>query len=248
MRPTTRPVDFPPKEQIEEAETRLFSLAETDKYGQGFLAFNTALTTAIEMAGNAYKRDGDLSGIATRLRDLDGKMGGLQSSDLIVLAGRPSMGKTALATNIAFNVAERAAQSIAAVPMPPSDPGHDGAVVGFFSLEMSAEQLATRILSEQAGIASEKIRRGMIDEDEFKRLVEVSQEMPSRPLFIDSDRRHLHRASCPRAPASSSGSTGLGLLIVDYLQLMTGTSPPERQPRAGGVARSPPASRRSPRS
>ncbi len=107
-------VDLPPKAQIEDAETRLFSLAETDKYGQGFLAFNNALTTAIEMAGNAYKRDGHLSGIATRFTGLDAKMGGLQSSDLIVLAGRPSMGKTALATNIAFNVARARAQSMKA--------------------------------------------------------------------------------------------------------------------------------------
>ena len=106
------PVDFPPKEQIEEAETRLFSLAETDKYGQGFLGFNTALTNAIEMAGNAYKRDGDLSGIATGFVGLDGKMGGLQPSDLIILAGRPSMGKTALATNIAFNVARARLRSL----------------------------------------------------------------------------------------------------------------------------------------
>src|SRR5262245_7824385 len=148
------PVDFPPKEQIEEAETRLFSLAETDKYGQGFLAFNHALTTAIEMAGSAYKRDGHLSGIASRFAGLDAKMGGLQPSDLIVLAGRPSMGKTALATNIAFNVARARARSIARDRPPDSDLGHDGAVVGFFSLEMSAEQLATRILSEQAGIPS----------------------------------------------------------------------------------------------
>src|SRR6185295_60760 len=120
------PVDFPPKEQIEEAETRLFALAETDKYGQGFLAFNAALTNAIDMAGNAFKRDGHLSGIATRFVGLDGKMGGLQPSDLIVLAGRPSMGKTALATNIAFNVARARAQSIAqATEMPPEDPRHD---------------------------------------------------------------------------------------------------------------------------
>ncbi|HJU30583.1 MAG TPA: DnaB-like helicase C-terminal domain-containing protein, partial [Hyphomicrobiaceae bacterium] len=164
------PVDFPPKEQIEEAETRLFSLAETDKYGQGFQAFNHALTTAIDMAGAAYKRDGHLSGIATRFSGLDSKMGGLQSSDLIVLAGRPSMGKTALATNIAFNVAKARAQSLVRNPeLGADDPKHDGAVVGFFSLEMSSEQLATRILSEQAGIPSEKIRRGMIDENEFKR-------------------------------------------------------------------------------
>src|SRR5690349_19874111 len=106
------PVDFPPKEQIEEAETRLFSLAETGKYGQGFLSFNPALTSAIEMANNAFQRDGGLSGIATLLRDLDGKLGGLQPSDLVILAGRPSMGKTALATNIAFNVAKGRARSL----------------------------------------------------------------------------------------------------------------------------------------
>jgi replicative DNA helicase len=217
-------VDLPPKLQIEEAETRLFSLAETDKYGQGFLAFNNALTTAIEMAGNAYKRDGHLSGIATRFTGLDGKMGGLQSSDLIVLAGRPSMGKTALATNIAFNVARARAQSLGqSTEMPPEDPRHDGAVVGFFSLEMSAEQLATRILSEQAGIPSEKIRRGMIDEPEFKRLVEVSQEMAAIPLFIDQT-GGLSIAQLSARARKLKRQQGLGLLIVDYLQLMTGTS------------------------
>jgi replicative DNA helicase len=217
-------VDLPPKLQIEDAETRLFSLAETDKYGQGFLAFNNALTTAIEMAGNAYKRDGHLSGIATRFTGLDGKMGGLQSSDLIVLAGRPSMGKTALATNIAFNVARARAQSMkGAADMTPEDPRHDGAVVGFFSLEMSAEQLATRILSEQAGIPSEKIRRGMIDEPEFKRLVEVSQEMAAIPLFIDQT-GGLSIAQLSARARKLKRQQGLGLLIVDYLQLMTGTS------------------------
>jgi len=218
------PVDFPPKEQIEEAETRLFSLAETNKYGQGFLAFNHALTTAIEMAGSAYKRDGHLSGIATRFAGLDAKMGGLQPSDLIVLAGRPSMGKTALATNIAFNVARARAQSLARNPNPaPGDLGHDGAVVGFFSLEMSAEQLATRILSEQAGIASEKIRRGMIDESEFKRLVEVSQEMATIPLFIDQT-GGLSIAQLSARARKLKRQQGLDLLVVDYLQLMTGIS------------------------
>ena len=218
------PVDFPPKEQIEEAETRLFSLAETNKYGQGFLAFNHALTTAIEMAGSAYKRDGHLSGIATRFAGLDAKMGGLQPSDLIVLAGRPSMGKTALATNIAFNVARARAQSLARNPNPaPGDLGHDGAVVGFFSLEMSAEQLATRILSEQAGIASEKIRRGMIDESEFKRLVEVSQEMAAIPLFIDQT-GGLSIAQLSARARKLKRQQGLDLLVVDYLQLMTGIS------------------------
>jgi replicative DNA helicase len=218
------PVDFPPKEQIEEAETRLFSLAETDKYGQGFLAFNAALTNAIDMAGNAFKRDGHLSGIATRFVGLDGKMGGLQPSDLIVLAGRPSMGKTALATNIAFNVARARAESLAANPtLRPDDPGHDGAVVGFFSLEMSSEQLATRILSEQAGIPSEKIRRGMINEDEFKELVTVSQRMASIPLYIDQT-GGISIAQLAARARRLKRQQGLGLLVIDYLQLMTGMS------------------------
>ena len=216
------PVDFPPKEQIEEAETRLFSLAETGKYGQGFGTFNTALTTAIEMAGNAYRRDGHLSGIATRFTGLDGKMGGLQASDLIVLAGRPSMGKTALATNIAFNVARARAESWAAKPdLSPDDPNHDGAVVGFFSLEMSSEQLATRILSEQSGIGSEKIRRGMISEDEFKELVTASQRMASVPLFIDQT-GGISIAQLAARARRLKRQQGLGLLVVDYLQLMTG--------------------------
>jgi replicative DNA helicase len=216
------PVDFPPKEQIEEAETRLFSLAETGKYGQGFLAFGSALTTAIDMAGNAYKRDGHLSGIATRFAGIDNKMGGLQPSDLIVLAGRPSMGKTALATNIAFNVARARAESWAARPeLSSDDPGHDGAVVGFFSLEMSSEQLATRILSEQAGIPSEKIRRGMINDEEFKELVIASQRMASVPLFIDQT-GGISIAQLAARARKLKRQHGLGLIVVDYLQLMTG--------------------------
>ena len=217
------PVDSPPKEQIEEAETRLFALAESGKYGQGFQNFSNALTTAIEMANSAYRRDGGLSGIATALKALDAKMGGLQSSDLIILAGRPSMGKTALATNIAFNVARGRARSLKERPdLQPSDPEHDGAVVGFFSLEMSAEQLATRIMSEQAGIPSEKIRRGMIDEADFKRLVETSQEMASLPLFIDQTGGITIAQLAARA-RKLKRQQGLGLLIVDYLQLLSGS-------------------------
>lgn len=218
------PVDFPPREQIEEAETRLFSLAETGKYGQGFSTFSSALTTAIEMANAAYLRDGGLSGIATALKALDGKMGGLQRSDLIILAGRPSMGKTALVTNIAFNVARARVRSLRERPtLDPSDIGHDGAVVGFFSLEMSAEQLATRIMSEQAGIPSEKIRRGMINEAEFKRLVEASQEMASLPLFIDQT-GGISIAQLAARARRLKRQQGLGLIIVDYLQLLTGSS------------------------
>jgi len=209
--------------EIEEVEARLFSLAETDKYGQGFLNFNTALTTAIELAGNAYKRDGHLSGIATRFSGLDGKMGGLQSSDLIVLAGRPSMGKTALATNIAFNVARARAQSLAAGQLPPDDPRHDGAVVGFFSLEMSAEQLATRIISEQAEIPSEQIRRGRINSEDFDRIVEVSQELQNLPLYIDQTGGITVAQLAARARRLKR-QRGLGFIVVDYLQLLSGSS------------------------
>jgi replicative DNA helicase len=218
------PVDFPPKEQIEEAEMRLYALAEIDRYGHGFQAFTAALTNAVEMANNAYQRDGGLSGIATRFAAIDAKMGGLQASDLIVLAGRPSMGKTSLATNIAFNVARARFQSLSQrSDLAPADPSHDGGVVGFFSLEMSAEQLATRILSEQAGIPSEKIRRGMISEPEFKRLVTASQEMAAIPLFIDQT-GGLSIAQLAARARRLRRQHGIGLLIVDYLQLMTGTA------------------------
>jgi len=217
------PVDFPPKEQIEEAETRLFSLAETGKYGQGFATFSTALTAAIEMANAAYQRDGGLSGISTGLRALDAKLGGLQPSDLVILAGRPAMGKSSLATNIAFNIAKAHVRSLAERPdLAPDDAAHDGAVVGLFSLEMSSEQLATRIISEQAGIPSEKIRRGMIEESEFKRLVEVSQEMATLPLYIDQT-GGISVAQLAARARRLKRQHGLGLLVVDYLQLLTGS-------------------------
>ncbi|HEY5797110.1 MAG TPA: DnaB-like helicase C-terminal domain-containing protein, partial [Bosea sp. (in: a-proteobacteria)] len=155
------PVDMAPREQIEDAERKLYELAEKGRSEGGFIKFDGALYTAIEMAANAYQRAGGLSGISSGLRDLDQRMGGLQPSDLIVLAGRPAMGKTSLATNIAFNMAkawrgERQTDgSIKTV---------DGGIVAFFSLEMSADQLATRIVAEQSGISSYKIRQGRITE------------------------------------------------------------------------------------
>ena len=214
------PVDFPPETQIQEAEGRLYELAESGKYGQGFQTFGHALTDAIQMANAAYQRDGHLSGVSTGLKDLDAKMGGLQASDLIVLAGRPSMGKTALATNIAYNIAkkyETEKQADGALKV------INGGVVGFFSLEMSAEQLATRILSEQAEISSEKIRRGMITEEEFRRLVAVSQEMARIPLFIDQTGGITIAQLAARA-RKLKRQHGLGLLVVDYLQLLSGSS------------------------
>lgn len=213
------PVDSAPEDQIGEAENALYSLAEQGKYGDGFLSFGTALTHAIEMANNAYQRAGGLSGISTGLTDLDSKMGGLQASDLIILAGRPSMGKTALATNIAYNIAksyraEKQTDGTTKVL--------DGAVVGFFSLEMSAEQLAARILSEQAEIPSEKIRRGMIDEDDFRRLVETSREMSEVPLYIDQT-GGISIAQLAARARKLKRQKGLGCLIVDYLQLLSGS-------------------------
>jgi replicative DNA helicase len=212
------PVDAPPGRQIEEAEGRLYDLAETGKYGQGFLDFGTALTQAIDMANSAYQRDGHLSGLSTGLVDLDRRLGGLQSSDLVILAGRPSMGKTALATNIAYNIAKVHRTE----PGPDGQPTTvDGGVVGFFSLEMSAEQLATRILSEQAEIPSEKIRRGMITEDEFRRLVQVSQEMSRVPLYIDQT-GGISIAQLAARARRLKRQRGLDMLVVDYLQLLSG--------------------------
>lgn len=213
------PIDFPPETQIQDAETRLFDLAERGKYGQGFMSFSSALTHAIDMANAAYEREGHLSGLSTGLIDLDNRMGGLQSSDLIILAGRPSMGKTALVTNIAYNVAK----AYRSEKQPDgSDKTVDGGRVGFFSLEMSAEQLATRILSEQSEIPSEKIRRGMINEDDFRKLVAVSQEMSRAPLWIDQT-GGLSIAQLSARARKLKRQKGLDLLIVDYLQLLSGS-------------------------
>ena len=214
------PVDAAPAVQIEDAEQRLYELAETGKYGSGFEPFSAALTEAIDMAANAYKRDGGLSGIATGFKDLDRNMGGLQSSDLVIIAGRPSMGKTAFATNIAFHVA----RAFKSEQRPDgSEQVTDGAVVGFFSLEMSAEQLATRIVSEQASIPSERIRRGKIEREEFDRLVEASQMLQTLPLFIDQTGGITVAQLAARARRLQR-QKGLGLIIVDYLQLLSGSS------------------------
>jgi replicative DNA helicase len=214
------PVDHPPAAQIEDAEQRLYGLAERGRFGKGFETFGDAVLGAIEMANNAYQREGGLSGLATGLRDLDAKLGGLQPSDLIIIAGRPAMGKTALATNIAFNIA-RAYRGEA---QPDGEvKAVDGAIVGFFSLEMSSEQLATRILSEQAEIPSEKIRRGMINEDEFRRLRDAAEMLSSLPLYIDQT-GGLTVAQLAARARRLKRQKGLGVVVVDYLQLLAGSS------------------------
>ncbi|MGE3873924.1 MAG: replicative DNA helicase, partial [Parvibaculaceae bacterium] len=214
------PVDMSARDLIETAEQSLYEIAETGKYGQGFQVFGKALTEAVDMAANAYQRDGGLSGISAGLRDLDEKMGGLQASDLIILAARPAMGKTSLATNVAYHVAK----NYKADHQPDGSVRIlDGGVVGFFSLEMSQEQLATRIIAEQSGISSERIRRGKISEEEFHRIVEVSRELQALPLYIDAT-GGLTIAQVAARARRLKRQRGLGLLIVDYLQLLAGSA------------------------
>jgi replicative DNA helicase len=215
------PVDATPQSHIEEAERKLFALAETGRYETGFQRFAQALTTAVDMAARAYQRDGNLSGLATGLTDLDSRMGGLQHSDLIILAGRPGMGKTALATNIAYNIAKAFAQGDVRAD------GHretvNGGIVGFFSLEMSAEQLATRIISEQTGIPSNKIRRGAIDEAEFEKIRDVSIELQSLQFYVDETGGVSIGQLAARARRLKR-QRGLDLLVIDYIQLLQGST------------------------
>jgi len=214
------PVDATPRTQIEEAERRLYELAESGRYEGGFQSFADALRIAVDMAAEAYKRDRKLSGISTGLVDMDRMMGGLQSSDLVILAGRPGMGKTALATNIAFNAARRWVRE--------REDGIEeskgaGAKVAFFSLEMSADQLATRILAEQSGISSELLRMGKISRDDFRELSRASRELQELPLYID-DTPALTIAALRTRARRLQRRHGIGLIVVDYLQLLQGSS------------------------
>jgi replicative DNA helicase len=213
------PVDFAPRAQIEDAERRLYELAEAGRYDGGFQKFSQAMKTALDMAANAYQRDGKLSGVATGLRDLDNRMGGLQRSDLIVLAGRPGMGKTALATNIAFNIA-RAHQD----ELQPDGTRKtiNGGIVGFFSCEMSAEQLATRILAEQTKIASSAIRRGGITQAEFDKVRDYTIELQSLPLFVD-ETGGLSISQLTARARRLKRQKGLDVIMVDYIQLLQGS-------------------------
>ena len=213
-------VELTAPKQIEEAEKSLFDLAEKGRYDGGFQSFTTALTDAIKMAGEAYQRDGSLSGMATGLTDLDRMMGGLQKSDLIILAGRPGSGKSSLATNIAFHIARNWKGDV-------TPDGHrktmDGGQVALFSLEMSAEQLATRILAEQTEIPSSDIRRGNIHESQFARLVDVSQMLETVPLYID-DTGGLSISQLAARARRLKRQKGLDLMIIDYIQLLSGSS------------------------
>lgn len=204
-------------EQIEVAEKKLYDLASVGQTEGGFKPFRAALTAAITAAESAYLRGGQLTGVATGLVQLDSLLGGLHRSDLIILAGRPSMGKTALATNIAFNAAKAYREEHGEDGKPKAV---DGAVVGFFSLEMSAEQLANRIISEQAEISSEKIRKGELISSDFDKVLSVSQQLEHLNFFID-DTPALTIAALRTRARRLKRTHGLGIIVVDYLQLLS---------------------------
>ncbi len=212
-----RDMEVEAKEQIELAEQQLYNLAETGGASTGFVTFGDALHGAVEMAAEAFSRDGGLAGVSTGLIDLDQKLGGLHPSDLLILAARPSMGKTTLATNIAFSVARTYAYDI---KPDGSKKTAQGGVVAFFSLEMSAEQLAMRLLAEVSGVSSDRIRKGEIDKNEFSRVRDAALEIQGAPLFIDAT-GGLSIAKLAARARRLKRQSGLDLIVVDYLQLLT---------------------------
>jgi replicative DNA helicase len=215
-RAATFDTEAEPAEQITEAEQALYALAERGNREGGFIDFAKAATEAANMVNAAFQRGGGLAGISSGLVELDYKLGGFRNSDLIILAGRPSMGKTALATNIAFNIARKYKRGT----KPDGEEGAvTGGVVGFFSLEMSFEQLANRILAAESQVKSHELLAGRIQEEEFRRFLEVARELERLPLYIDDT---------PAVPISSLAARarrlkrrkGLDVLVVDYLQLV----------------------------
>ena len=194
---------------IEKAEVKLYNLSSTGEAGQDFKKFSMSLVEAINSAESAYKRDGQLSGIPTGFTDLDQLLGGFHKTDLLILAGRPSMGKTALATNIAFKMVK--AKSM--------DDENKKNIIGFFSLEMSSEQLATRILAEDSSISSEKIRRGQLNSNDFQKIVKSSQTLGDLSLYID-DSPNLSISALRTRARRLKRKYGLDAIVIDYLQLI----------------------------
>ncbi len=225
-RATRMAEDKSPDDQIVEAEAELFELASSGTVSKGFQSFLRALTDAVQMANAAYNRGGGLAGLSTGLTDMDKMLGGLHSSDLLILAGRPSMGKTSLATNIAFNVAKAWKRGR---KQDGSEGTVDGGVVGFFSLEMSAAQLAQRVLSEAAEVPSELIRKGDLNEQEFQRYMLAAQDLERCPLYIDDTPALPISQVAARARRLKRSPAGLDLLIVDYLQLLRGSGKSENR-------------------
>ncbi len=212
------------RDQIEQAEQQLFELAEAGGVTQGFVKFADALQGAVAMAAEAHSRDGGLAGVSTGLIDLDQKIGGMHPSDLIIIAARPSMGKSALAANVGFDVAKNYAWE----PQPDgSKKTVRGGVVAFFSLEMSADQLALRLLAEVSGVSGDRLRKGEIDAMEFGRVRDAAIEIQEAPFYID-DTGGITLAKLVAWARRLKRTAGLDLLIIDYLQLIT----------IGGTARS----------
>ena len=220
-------IEQPARTQIEQAEQQLYDLASTGQIEGGFQAFDQALAEAVKSANAAFGRQGQLPGISTGFHDLDKLMGGLQKSDLLIVAGRPGMGKTAFATNIAFFAAQNCRRQH-------DDQGVerivDGAVVGFFSLEMSAPQLATRILAEQTGLSTEKIRRGELSKGDFDHIVQASQRLHQLPLYIDDTPGMTVSALRTRARRLKRRHN-LSMIVIDYLQLIHPNSTSRRENR-----------------
>ena len=195
---------------IEDSEKFLYDLAENGSSSSSLIKFDNAVKQTIEMATSAYKNEEGIVGVPTGLKDLDDRLGGLHKSDLVIIAGRPSMGKTALATNIAFHAAKKILET-----------GDKGSVA-FFSLEMSSEQLSTRILAEQSRIKSNDIRRGKISEEQFEQFIEVSKNIAELPLFID-ETPAINVAALSNRARRIKRLNGLDLIVIDYIQLMRGT-------------------------
>ncbi|HEV7692631.1 MAG TPA: replicative DNA helicase [Hyphomonadaceae bacterium] len=217
QRATKPDLDDPGDNQIQAAEKSLFALAERGAGNQGFQTFSSALAQSIRTATLAYKRDGKIAGVATGLTDLDNLLGGLHKSDLVILAARPSMGKTALAVNIAYHAAKNCKRSMGPNGVMKTD---DGAVVGFFSLEMSSDQLANRVLADIANVPSDKIRGGDLTPSDYESIREAAIQMEGLPLYID-DMGAISISQIAARARRLQRTVGLDLLMVDYLQLIT---------------------------
>ncbi len=200
-------LDIDGQKIIENYEKSLFDLAEKGSFSSSLIKFDEAMRQTIEMASNAYKNEEGIVGVPTGLKDLDDRLGGLHKSDLVIIAGRPSMGKTALATNIAFNAAKKIQEM------------GEKSSVAFFSLEMSSEQLSTRILAEQSRIKSNDIRRGKISEEQFDKFIETSKDISELPLYIDETPAITIAALSNRARRIKR-LYGLDMVVIDYIQLM----------------------------
>jgi replicative DNA helicase len=217
------PNDKPPRTQIEEAEKALYNIAETSRYGEGPIGFDESLRRAVQLAEQAQQRGGRISGVATGFSDIDALLGGLQPSDLIIIAGRPGMGKTSLATNMAFHAARFWVQDQEA-----GEKLSRGAPILFFSLEMAAQQLSARILSEQSEIEMWKIRNGKFTETEWDKFVNTMQDLSTLPLYID-DTGGISIAQIAARARRLKREKNIGAVIIDHIQLVAPSRRPENR-------------------